>query len=84
MYSLDEALKAQNALRDLAGLGPEMFPLQAFVGMISDEIQSLRKRGQTDDQIASIIRNSSSIDITGSEIARYYALPEERHREPDE
>jgi hypothetical protein len=84
MYSLDEALKAQNALRDLAGLGPEMFPLQAFVGMISDEIQSLRKRGQSDDQIASIIRNSSSIDITGSEIARYYALPEERHTEPDE
>jgi hypothetical protein len=79
VYPLEEALKAQEALRALAGLGPEMFPMQAFVGMISDEIESLRKRGQSDDEIASVIRSSSSIEITGREIAQYYASPEDRH-----
>jgi hypothetical protein len=80
MYPLEEALKAQKALRSLAGLGPEMFPLQAFVGMISDEVESLRKRGRTDDEIASVIRSSSSIEITGGEIAQYYASPQDRHQ----
>ena len=78
MYPLEEALKAQAALRDAAGLAPEQFPLQAFVGMVSDEIESLRTRGKTDDEIAAIIERSSSIQIGAEEIARFYASPEER------
>jgi hypothetical protein len=80
MYPLEDVLNAQRALRALAGLKPEMFPLQAFVGMISDEVEVLRKRGQSDDEIASVIRSSSSIEITGGEIAQYYASPEDRHQ----
>lgn len=79
LYPIEEALKAQNALRSLAGLGPEMFPVQAFVGMISDEIESLRKRGSTDEQIAAAVRQHSAIDITGDDIGAYYAPPEQRH-----
>ena len=79
MYPIEEALKAQTALREASGLGPEMFPIQAFVGMISDEVDALRKRGKTDEQIAQIIRGSSSIEITPEEIAANYAPPEERH-----
>ena len=79
MYPVEEAIKAQKSLRDAAGLAPEQFPIQAFVGMISDEIESLRKRGKTDDEIASLIRDSSSIEISASEIAENYASPEERH-----
>jgi hypothetical protein len=79
MYPLNEALKAQTALRSLAGLGPEVFPINAFVGMISDEIETLRKTGKSDAEIATIIRQNSSIDITADEIAEYYASPEERH-----
>lgn len=45
MYPVEEAIKAQKSLRDAAGLGPERFPVQAFVGMVSDEIQLLRERG---------------------------------------
>ena len=79
MYPVEEAIKAQKSLRDAAGLAPEQFPIQAFVGMISDEIESLRKRGKTDDEIASLIRDNSSIKISASEIAENYASPEERH-----
>ena len=78
-YPLEEALKAQQALRTAAGLGPETFPVQAFVGMISDEVELLRTRGKTDEEIASMIRAYSAIEITPEEIARYYASAEDRH-----
>ena len=78
MYPLEEALKAQRSLRDAAGLAPEQFPLPAFVGMVSDEIESLRTRGKSDEEIASLIRRGSSIEISAAEIAQYYASPEER------
>lgn len=79
MYPVEEAIKAQKSLREAAGLEPEQFPIQAFVGMISDEIESLRKRGKSDEEIASIIQHSSAIQITAAEIAENYASPEQRH-----
>lgn len=79
-YSVEEALKAQKSLRDAAGLAPEQFPIQAFVGMISDEIESLRKQGRMDAEIAAIIRQNSSIEITAAEIGENYAFPEERQQ----
>lgn len=48
LYPVEEAVKAQKSLRLAAGLGPEEFPIQAFVGMISDEIDSLREHGKSD------------------------------------
>ena len=78
-YSVEEALKAQKALRALAGLGPEAFPIQAFVGMISDEVEQLRSQGHSDDEIAKVIVSNSQIEITAAEIAENYASPEARH-----
>ena len=78
-YPVEEAVRAQKALREMAGLGPEMFPVQAFVGMISDEVETLRNQGRTDAQIAAAIAASSKIEITAEEIGAHYASPEERH-----
>jgi hypothetical protein len=78
-YTLEEAIKAQRALRAAAGLGEERFPISAFVGMISDEVEALRKAGKTDEEIASVIESSSHIDISAAEITENYANPEERH-----
>lgn len=78
-YPIEEAIRAQKALRELAGLGPEMFPVQAFAGMISDEVEALRKQGHSDEQIAQTIKANSRISITGADIAANYASPEERH-----
>jgi len=78
MYPVEEAIKAQKALRSAAGLRPEEFPIQAFVGMISDEIESLRKRGKSDEEITSVIQQNSSIEITAQQIAENYVSPEER------
>jgi alkylhydroperoxidase family enzyme len=78
-YPIEEALRAQKALRAAAGLAPELFPIPAFVGMVSDEIEALRKRGYTDEQIARTVSQSSAIEITAAEIAAHYASPEHRH-----
>lgn len=78
-YPVEEAVRAQKALRELAGLGPEMFPIQAFVGMISDEVEALRKQGHSDEQIAQTIAANSKIAITAAEIRANYATPEEWH-----
>jgi hypothetical protein len=78
-YSIEEALQAQRALRAAAGLAPELFPIPAFVGMVSDEIEALRKRGYTDEQIARTVCQSSAIEITAAEIAANYASPANRH-----
>ncbi len=77
-FQLDQAVKAQQALRNLANLPPETFPVQAFVGMISDEIEHLRKQGHSDQKIAQTISASSNIQISAEEIAENYAPPEER------
>lgn len=58
-----------------------MFPVDAFVGMISDEIEALRSSGKTDEQIAALITANSDIQITAAEITANYATPEERHPE---
>ncbi|MEO8725855.1 MAG: hypothetical protein ABI383_06990 [Acidobacteriaceae bacterium] len=78
-YPVEEAIRAQRALREAAGLGPEQFPIAAFVGMISDEIDELRKRGKSDEEIAKLIESSSAIKISASEIEENYASPKERH-----
>lgn len=79
MISLDKAIQAQRALHAATGQGPEMFPVSAFVGMISDEVEELRKQGKTDDDIASMIKSSSGIEITADELREHYATPEQRH-----
>lgn len=78
-YPVEEAIRAQKALRELAGLGPETFPIQAFVGMISDEVETLRAKGHSDEEIAKAITANSKIEITATEIAANYASPQERH-----
>ena len=78
MYPVEDAIQAQKALREAAGLGPEQFPIQAFVGMISDEIEQLRDRGHSDQQIADIVESHSNIRISAAEIAEHYASPQRR------
>ncbi len=79
-YPLDETLKALGALRDAAGLQPEEFPVEAFVGMISDEIDALHALGKSDAEIVALIAQSSSIQITAQELAEHYATPEQRQQ----
>ena len=79
-FTVEQALKAQQALRDSAALPPERFPLPAFIGMLSDEIETLRTAGKTDDEITGLINKAAGTDLSVSDVAENFASPEERQR----
>ena len=81
-YTLEEAMKAQAALRSAARMPPERFPLPQIIGMFSDEIEALRNAGRPDQEIAAIISGSSTMRVTEAEIQKFYASPEDRKKGP--
>ncbi len=81
MFPLEEIMKAQNTLRGAAKMAPERFPLPFIIGMISDEIQQLREKGRSDDEIAAMISGNSLIKVEAETLQKYYATPEQRQRQ---
>ncbi|GAA3770968.1 hypothetical protein [Terriglobus aquaticus] len=81
-YPLEEAMKAQAALRTAARMPPERFPLPQIIAMFSDEIEALRNQGRPDKEIAMIISGASTMRVTEAEIQKFYATPEQRQKEP--
>ena len=71
---------AQIEMRAALGLEEERFPLPAFIGMVSDEIEQLRAQGYTDTDIAELIEAASRVAITAEDIGLHYASPEARGR----
>ena len=78
LYRLEDALRALESLREAAGLGPELFPLPAFVGMISDEVETLRGQGKSDEEIVGLVRAGSGIEISAEDLRVHYATAEQR------
>ena len=78
-FSLDEAIKAQRGLREALGLGEERFEVSEFVEMISDEIEQMRDAGKTNDDIATIVADTTGHRMDPADLDRYYIAPEHRH-----
>lgn len=74
-FSGEEAAEAQTALREALGLAPERFPVEVFIGMISDEIEQLRARGQDDAAIAQLVSDVTGKLIEPAILTANYALP---------
>ena len=77
-FTLDESIRAQKAMRDELDMPEEKFPVPAFVGMVSDEIEKLRAAGRSDADIAAIVKKATGKDISPDAIAEHYASPKER------
>ncbi len=77
-FSADQAIRAQRALREALGLGAEQFPLRAFIGMISDEIEQMRASGRPDADVVEIIRQQTGKSISPADLQRFYAPAQER------
>ena len=77
-FTLQEAIEAQRALRSLIGMTEEVFSVDAFVGMISDEIESSREAGYDGQSISDLIRQTAGKTVTVEEICAFYATPEQR------
>jgi hypothetical protein len=79
-FTTQETVLAQTALRGALNLPPAQFPLRAFIGMLSDEIEQLRASGQDDVAIAMVISKALGIGkrVDAEDIARFYATAEAR------
>ena len=82
-FSVEEAVATQRALRGALGLQDERFPLPAFVGMISDEIEQMRQAGHSDDDVRAIITSTTGQTLSADQLQRFYAPPEARRRGPE-
>ena len=78
-FTLAEALAAQREMRAALGLAEERFPLPAFIGMVSDEIEQLRVNGKSDAEIAALISEATGRAVGAEDVAQYYATERERH-----
>ena len=79
-FTVEQAVKVQRDMRHSLGLAPEVFPLPAFIGMISDEIEQWRSAGRTDGEIVAMICGSTGHRISEADLVRFYAPPERRLR----
>ena len=71
-FTLEQAMKAQAALRDAAGADEERFDAQQLVGMLSDEIRVLRETGMTDEAIANLLETKADLPIGAETITQFY------------
>lgn len=69
-FSSDEVVRAQQALRTEMGLGTDSLPGTAFIAMLSDEIDQLRRIDKTDAEIAALISGAIDRNIPVSLIRR--------------
>ena len=77
-FTLAESLKAQKAMRDELGLGEEHFAIPQFIGMVSDEIEQLRKKGWSDNQIAALVSTATGREMDAASIGEHYVDPDDR------
>ncbi len=69
MYSREEVLRAQCALRSAIGLDAETFPEGAFIGMLDGEIEQLRKVGKSGDEIGALISSAIGRPLSAAAVA---------------
>ena len=74
-FSAFEAASTQRQLRTLLGLGEEAFPLPAFIGMLSDEIEKLLAAGWSDLMIAETLTGVTGKRVSAEAVSAYYACP---------
>ena len=74
-FTIGQLVAVQKILRETLQLPPEEFPLPAFIGMISDEIEQLRSRGMSDEEIASLLAQTTGVTVRADAIRIYYAQP---------
>ena len=55
VYSSEDVLRAQCALRSAMGLDGESFPERAFIGLLGGEIEQLQKVGKSSAEIGELI-----------------------------
>jgi CheY-like chemotaxis protein len=69
-FSMEEATKAQKALRDAMALGPALLSLDELLDLLAEEIDQLRRVGEDDATIARRISDAIGKPVSSSALAR--------------
>ena len=71
MFSAEDSVKAQGALRAAMGIGPEALALPAFVATLGTEIEQLRRIGKADGEIAGLIGQAIGKPVAPEALTRH-------------
>ena len=77
-FTAQEVAQIQRLLREAANEPEETFDTKNVVGMLSDEIEALRRQNMSDDAIAALISQGAGATVTGEEVSMFFASAEER------
>jgi|KBSMisStaDraftv2_1062788.scaffolds.fasta_scaffold63007_5 hypothetical protein len=62
------AVEAQRSWRAGRGLTPKVFPIQALLELLIDDIRAMRKQGRSDAQICRIVQQATARRIRPQDI----------------
>jgi hypothetical protein len=75
IYSMEDVVVAQMALRRAAGVAVDTLGLTAFVGAVGGEIDILRDAGFADDEIAAVVERATGRPLSPESIAQCRPRP---------
>jgi hypothetical protein len=70
------AVQAQRNWRACRGLTPKVFPIQALVELLIDDIRAMREQGRSDEQICQIVQQATARQIRPEDIRAVCAQEE--------
>ena len=79
-FSADDVTLAQSEMRHILGLPEPRFSFPTFIGMLSDEIEQMRRAGHTNEMVAQTINRATGQSIKAIDVQRHYLPVEERER----
>ena len=82
-FSADDVTLAQNEMRHILSLPEPRFSFPTFIGMLSDEIEQMRRAGHANEMVAKTISRATGQSIEAIDVQRHYLPVEERGGRPD-
>ena len=79
-FSAQELAQIQRLLREAANEPVESFETEAAMGTLSEEIDTLRRNGMTNDDIAALLTQGAGATITAEQVAQLYGAASEHAR----
>ena len=76
VVDVSSAVEAQRTWRACRGLTPRVFPIQALIELLIDDIRSMRAEGRSDAQICQIILTATARRIRPEDIEAVCAKAE--------
>ena len=70
MFSAEDSVQAQGALRAAMGIGPEALTLPAFLATLATEIEQLRRIGKSEGEIAGLIGQAIGKPVAAEALAQ--------------